>query len=361
MSSIDSAYGFQLTEPRKPLERVDLPPLVPDAREVVVQIAGCGVCHTDIGFAIDGVPTRHPLPLILGHEISGHVVAAGAEVEDWLGRAVIVPAVIPCGDCPACESGRPTICRHQFMPGNHGHGGFATHVQVPANGLCHVPNELPVGIGLETLSVIADAVTTPLEAIQRSGLTADDVAVFVGVGGVGGFGVQLAAAIGAEVVAIDIDQERLELASQHGAHLALDSSVTEFKRVKSAIRSFARESHRAATGLKIFETSGTPQGQTTAFGLLGPGAHLAVVGFTPRKVELRLSNLMAFDATARGNWGSAPERYPEALQMVLDGRISLAPFVETQPLERAPEVIQAVAAHQIRRRAILVPSTKQEG
>ena len=80
------------------------------------------------------------------------------------------------------------------MPGNHGHGGFATHVVVPANGLCPVPEDLPDGISVAMLSVIADAVTTPLEAIERAGLSGQDVAVFVGVGGIGGFGVQLAAA-----------------------------------------------------------------------------------------------------------------------------------------------------------------------
>lgn len=356
MFSIDSAYGFQLTEPGEPLTRVDLPPLEPGPNEVVVQIAGCGVCHTDIGFAVDGIPTRHPLPLILGHEISGSVVAAGEESSDWLGQAVIVPAVVPCGACPACETGRPTICRDQFMPGNHGHGGFATHVLVPANGLCAVPDELPAGLTLEMLSVIADAVTTPLEAIHRASLSPADVAVFVGVGGVGGFGVQVAAALGAAVVAIDVDATRLDLATQHGAQLSLDASTTDFKQLRKAVRSFVHDSGRPSLGLKIFETSGTPQGQETAYGLLDPGAHLAVVGYTPAKVELRLSNLMAFDATAQGNWGSSPERYPEALQMVLDGKVVLEPYVETHPLDQAPSVLRAVAAHEISRRAILVPS-----
>lgn len=356
MSSIDSAYGFQLTEPGEPLARVDLPPLEPGADEVVVQIAGCGVCHTDIGFAVDGIPTRHSLPLILGHEISGQVVATGTGSSEWLGRAVIVPAVVPCGACPACQAGRPTICRDQFMPGNHGHGGFATHVLVPANGLCPVPDELPAGITLEMLSVIADAVTTPLEAIHRADLSPADVAVFVGVGGVGGFGVQLAAAVGAEVVAIDVDPTRLDLATRHGASLALDASDTDFKQIRQAVRSLARDAGKHGLGLKIFETSGTPRGQETAYGLLDPGGHLAVVGFTPDKVELRLSNLMAFDATAQGNWGSAPERYPEALQLVLDGQVVLEPYVETHPLDQAPAVVQAVAAHEISRRAILVPS-----
>jgi 6-hydroxycyclohex-1-ene-1-carbonyl-CoA dehydrogenase len=357
MQSIHGAYGFQLTEPGQPLSRVDLPALEPATNGVVVAVVGCGVCHTDVGFAVDGVPTRRPLPLVLGHEISGRVVAAGDDAGEWVGRAVIVPAVIPCGACRACRADRPTICRHQFMPGNHGHGGFATHVSIPANGLCPVPDELPEGLSLETLSVIADAVTTPLEAIRRAALSPADVAVFVGVGGVGGFGVQLAAAFGAAVVAIDIDPQRLELAAAHGAELALDSSAIDLKELKTTIRSFVRSSDRGGIGLKIFETSGTPPGQQTAFGLLDPGAHLAVVGYTPRRIELRLSNLMAFDATAQGNWGSAPERYPEALALVLEGKVALAPYVEFHPLDEAPGVLQEVAEHRIRRRAVLVPSS----
>jgi 6-hydroxycyclohex-1-ene-1-carbonyl-CoA dehydrogenase len=205
------------------------------------------------------------------------------------------------------------------------------------------------------LAVVADALTTPLEAIHRAQLSADDVAVFVGAGGVGGFGVQLAAAMGAAVAAIDIDSERLELAQSHGAGLTLDAGVIDFKKLKSAVRGFAKESGRKGIGLKIFETSGTAAGQRTAFGLMGPGAHLAVVGFTPAKIELRLSNLMAFDATVCGNWGSSPQVYPEALGFVLDGRVVIEPFVERHPLNRAAEVLEAVHEHRLRRRPILMP------
>ncbi|MEE9561939.1 MAG: 6-hydroxycyclohex-1-ene-1-carbonyl-CoA dehydrogenase [Thermoanaerobaculia bacterium] len=353
---IENAYGYRLVEPGRPLARHDLPPLVPGPEQVVVEVAGCGVCHTDVSFAVDGVPTRHPLPLVLGHEISGHVVLAGDGAEEWKDRSVIVPAVVPCGKCPPCTAGRPTICRDQFMPGNHGDGGFATHVQVPAHGLCPVPAELPSGITLEMLSVVADAVTTPLEAIRRAKLTSDDVAVFVGVGGVGGFGVQIAAAMGAAVAAIDIDRQRLELAAEHGAALILDATKMDLKEVKQAVRDFSRSSNRPGIGLKIFETSGTPMGQQTAYALLGPGAHLAVVGFTPQKIELRLSNLMAFDAKAEGNWGSSPECYPLALEMILAGRVNLESYVEFFPLDEAPSVLEAVAEHRLRRRAILVPT-----
>jgi 6-hydroxycyclohex-1-ene-1-carbonyl-CoA dehydrogenase len=204
--------------------------------------------------------------------------------------------------------------------------------------------------------VVADAVTTPYEAIRRSGLTSDDVAVFVGAGGIGGFGVQIAAALGAAVVAIDVDADRLELASAHGAALALNAH--ECADVKSAVRSFARQSGRRGIGLKIFETSGTAAGQQTAFSLLDPGAHLAIVGYTAQKVEVRLSNLMAFDATARGNWGCPPDLYPNALGMVLEGKIHIQPFVEIYPLEEAQQVLEAVHHHQLRRRAVLVPQSR---
>jgi len=325
--------------------------LLPD--EVIIEVAGCGVCHTDIGFAYEGVPTRHSLPLILGHEIAGRIVMAGEQAGKWIRHSVIVPAVIPCGDCDACRSGRPTICRKQFMPGNDADGGFATYVRVPARGLCPVPDELPKGLTLAMLSVVADAVTTPYEAIRRSGLSVEDVAVFVGAGGIGGFGVQIAAALGAAVVAIDVDAGRLELASAHGAALALNAR--DCTDVKSAVRAFVRQSGRHGMGLKIFETSGTAAGQQTAFGLLGPGAHLAIVGYTAQQVEVRLSNLMAFDATARGNWGCPPDQYPNALSMVLEGKIHVQPFVEVHPLEDAQQVLEAVHHHQLRRRAVLVP------
>jgi 6-hydroxycyclohex-1-ene-1-carbonyl-CoA dehydrogenase len=350
---IQSAYGFRLMEVNHPLELCDLPALEPAADEVIVAVAGCGVCHTDVGYAYDGVQTRHALPLVLGHEITGRVVAAGDKAAHWLGRAVIVPAVIACGECAACRAGSPTICRRQFMPGNDGDGGFATHVRVPMRGLCGVPDHLPRGLTLEMLSVVADAVTTPFEAIRRSGLSAGDVAVIVGAGGIGGFGVQIAAARGAKVIAVDVDAERLALASQYGASFTLNPTETDEKRLKSSVREFFKDHARPGSTMKIFEMSGTPAGQSTAFNLLDFGAYLGVVGFTPKKIEVRLSNLMAFDATARGNWGCPSDQYPAALDLVLAGKIALAPFVEYHPLMEAPAVLEGVAKHLFRRRIVL--------
>jgi 6-hydroxycyclohex-1-ene-1-carbonyl-CoA dehydrogenase len=241
------------------------------------------------------------------------------------------------------------------MPGNDGDGGFATHVRVPARGLCPVPDVLPEHVALEQLAVVADAVTTPFEAIRRSGLSAGDVAVVVGAGGIGGFAVQIAAARGAAVIALDVDASRLDLARRHGAQFTLDPRSMNEKDLRSAVRNLVKQSGAGGIGLKIFEMSGTAAGQTTAFSLLDHGAYLAVVGYTSEKLELRLSNLMAFDATACGNWGCPPEYYPQALALVLDRKVALEPFVEIHPLSEAPQILEAVAHHSIKRRVILVP------
>lgn len=328
--------------------------------EVLVQVAGCGVCHTDLGFFYDGVPVRHGYPLTLGHEVSGTVVEAGAGAEEQVGRTVIVPAVIPCGTCAACASGRGSICPRQIFPGNDVHGGFASHLKLPNTGLCPVPPlDDPAtnreGLELSSLSVIADAVTTPYQAILRSGLGAGDLAIFVGVGGVGGYGVQIARAKGAAVVAIDLDEQKLAAMSERGADLALRSDLLEFKELKKAIRALAKEREIPSWKRFVFETSGSAAGQTTAFGLLEHGAYLSVVGYTPDKVTLRLSNVMAFDARIEGNWGCLPEHYPAVLEMVLSGEIRLAPFIEHRPLDTVNQTFEDLKQHRVTRRVILTP------
>lgn len=334
----------------------------PGPGEVLVEVAGCGVCHTDLGYYYDGVPTRHPFPLALGHEVSGLVVAAGAGAERWIGKPVIVPAVIPCGECAACRAGKSAVCPKQIFPGNDVHGGFATHVRVPSRGLCPVPDLAdrrvnPGGLDLAALSVIADAVSTPYQAVVRSGLAPGDVAVFVGVGGVGGFGVQIAAALGAHVVAIDVDGAKLAKISEYGAELALRSDQLDFKALRKELARFAAEYDVPSWRVRIFETSGSVPGQELAFGLVGPGGWLSVVGYSPQKVSVRLSNLMALDATAQGNWGCAPELYPAVLELVLEQRVKVAPFVERRPLSTINATFADLHAHRVARRVILVPES----
>jgi 6-hydroxycyclohex-1-ene-1-carbonyl-CoA dehydrogenase len=356
MAAAIHAQRWLMTAPKAPLvlEAFDASP---GAGEVAVSVAGCGVCHTDLGYFYDGVRTNHPLPLALGHEVSGRVVATGPGAEGWLGKAVIVPAVLPCGECDLCKRGLGTICRKQKMPGNDIQGGFASHIVVPARGLCQVDEQrlAAAGLALSEVSVVADALTTPFQAVRRAGVVPGALAVVIGAGGVGGYCVQVASAFGAKVVAIDVDDVKLAAMKPYGASLTLNAKSMDLKAMKGAIGAFAKENGLRATEWIIFECSGSAAGQTTAWGMLVHGATLAVVGFTMDKVELRLSNLMAFDARAIGNWGCPPEQYPAALDLVLAGKVKVKPFVEPLPLKDINRVFEAVHQHEISKRAVLVP------
>ena len=352
------AHRWIFVEPEAPLERISFDPFPPNAGEVVVEVAGCGVCHTDLGYLYGGVRTNHEPPLALGHEISGRVVAAGPGAESWLAKSVLVPAVLPCGECDPCRRGRGTICRRQKMPGNDIHGGFATHVEVPARGLCAVDESrlAAVGLSLADVCVVADAVTTPYQAVKRAALWPGSLAIVVGVGGVGSYAAQIARAFGASVVALDVDPDKLGALERHGADLALNVRDYDARELKHKIAAFATERGLPQTEWFIFECSGTTAGQLTAFGLLVHGATLCVVGFTMDKIEIRLSNLMAFDARALGNWGCPPEMYPAALDLVLEGKVKVKPFIEPRPLDDVNAVLEAAHRHALKRRAVLVPS-----
>jgi 6-hydroxycyclohex-1-ene-1-carbonyl-CoA dehydrogenase len=123
------------------------------------------------------------------------------------------------------------------------------------------------------------------------------VAVFVGVGGVGGFGVQIAAALGAHVVAIDVDEGRLATIQKYGAKLAL--AAGEARELKKKVTAFATEHRAPSWRTFVFETSGSKAGQETAFALLGHGGYLSIVGYTPQKVEVRLSKSVLSSSAGR--------------------------------------------------------------
>jgi 6-hydroxycyclohex-1-ene-1-carbonyl-CoA dehydrogenase len=351
--------SWTMEKPGSPLVRreraVDTAAL--DSQEVLVRVAGCGVCHTDLGFFYDGVRTGREAPLTLGHEISGVVEGAGSAFAALVGKSVVVPAVIPCGSCELCAAGRGSICRAQIFPGSDVDGGFASHVIVPGRGLCLVDEEAlsKSGKDLSELSVIADAVSTPYQAIVRAGLEEGDVAVFVGAGGVGGFGVQIARALGANVVAIDVDDSRLAAIRDFGASLTINPKEVEQRQIRKQISAWAKENGHRPFCWKIFETSGNAKGQELAFSLLTFGATLSVVGYTLEKITVRFSNLMAFDANAQGNWGCLPEHYPAVLSLVLDGKVELAPFIEKRPMSRINETFEELHEGAMKKRPVLIP------
>lgn len=347
------AHGQAFSKPCAPFGSIDYD-LAPGPGDVIVQVAGCGLCHTDVGFYFGDVAPRAPLPLVLGHEISGTVVRAGSDSQELLGRNVVVPSVMPCGSCAHCRAGFENTCTRQFMPGNDGHGGFATHIKVPGRYLAPLPADLR-GYQLAELAVIADAVTTPYQSVLRSGLRQGDVAVVVGAGGIGTYGVQIAAALGARVLAIDIDDTKLARLRDFGAAITFNSKGQDLKTARGAVRKLVAAAGWPDFGWKIFEMSGSAAGQELAYNLIPPSGTLAIVGFTLARLELRLSNLMAFDATCFGNWGCAPRHYPEVIKMVLDGRVNLKPFIQTHPLSQIQPLFEQAHHGGLQQRAILVP------
>jgi 6-hydroxycyclohex-1-ene-1-carbonyl-CoA dehydrogenase len=330
---------------------------VPEAGDddALVEIAGCGVCHTDLSFWHYGVPTRHDLPLVLGHEISGTVLEGPSELK---GRPVVIPAVLPCGECDLCRTGRSNICQAQKMPGNDFNGGFASHIVVPARFLAPVPEAALASHSLAELSVIADAVSTPYQVIVKSDLKAGEFAIVIGVGGIGIYGAQLAKITGAKVLAIDVAQDKLDQMSEIGVTATLNTKGLDIKEIKKAVKGVCKELGAPPVGWKIYEMSGTKPGQELAFALLGIAGVLSVVGFTLDKLEVRLSNLMAFDAQVIGTWGCKPELYADVLNLTAEGKLKLKPFTETFPLSQINDIFQQTLEHKLMKRSVLVPDNK---
>lgn len=367
MGAAETLTGWEMRAAGEPLAPAVRPLRALKPGEAMVRIAGCGLCHTDIGYLFEGVPTRRPPPLILGHEISGIVEDAGSGARSRIGEAVVVPAVLPCGWCALCRAGRGVICRSQVMPGNDCDGGFADRVILPARGLCRVPGggsafDAPLGnasgLTLRHLAVVADAVSTAWMAVKRAAIQPGDLVVIVGLGGVGTYAAQFAAAAGGVVAGVDVDPLRLAGAAALGCSLGLDPRSLPPKELRARLRDHGKRQGCPDSEWKLFECSGTPAGQTTAWGLLNHGATLMVVGYTADALTLRLSNLMAFDARALGNWGCPPEEYPALLDLVLDGRVHVAEHVELRPLAGLPAAIGEVHDRKVRRRLVFCPESR---
>lgn len=332
---------------------IDVPELKPD--EVLVEIAGCGVCHTDLGYFYDGVPTVSKPPLTLGHEISGTVVAGDSK---WLGKEVIIPAVMPCNNCPICASGRGNRCLAQKMPGNSMdvYGGNSSHIVVPAEDLCPVPDRK--GVPLSHFAVIADAVTSPYQAAMRAEVKPGGLTIIIGVtGGLGVYAAQICRALGAkEVVGIARNPEKLKRALEYGATHVISSVGKSPRDIRDEFRAYCKEKGVPHNyGWKIFEWTGTTEGQAIGLELLSFVGKLVICGFGMQKNEYALSRLMAFDADILGSWGCLPKYYPEVLKMVLDGKIKIEPFVETRSMSTIKEAYEEAHKGGLTKRIVLTP------
>lgn len=309
----------------QPLEITDVPTPSPGPGEALVKVAGCGMCHTDLHYLDHGVKTFKDPPIILGHEAAGVVEGLGdGGTAVAVGDAVLIPAVLSCGSCGYCRQGRENLCDSMVMPGNNIDGAYAEYIVVPANQLVPVPS----GLALEQACVIADAISTPYHAVKNRGkVRAGDTVAVVGCGGVGLNVVQCATVAGARVIAIDINERRLEAASALGAVETVNPSSVD--RLDKHIRKMT------GGGVDVaFEAIGNPDTMAAAYGLLRRGGRLCVIGYSHKDVSLSAAKLMYFELEVVGSLGCGGGQYPEIIGLVEAGRIKLDPIVSgTLPLE----------------------------
>jgi 6-hydroxycyclohex-1-ene-1-carbonyl-CoA dehydrogenase len=305
----------------KPLKVEELPTPEPGEGEVLVKVSACGLCHTDLHYIDHGVPTFKKPPLILGHEVSGEIAGVGAGVKQWkTGDRVLLPAVYGCGECTMCRTGRENICEKMVMFGNHVDGGYAEYILAPAKDMFHLPDEIPLVEG----AIIADAITTPYHAVVNRGeVKPGDKVVVFGCGGIGLNIVQMAAGIGAEVIAVDIADEKLDWAMKLGAKTALNSN--QFERIDKEIRKVTDGG--ADVG---FEAIGNPDVQKQTFSSIRTGGRFVVVGSSGKPMSLNTGRLMFLEMEVIGSLGCRAVDYPRVIELVRQGKIKVKELVTAQ-------------------------------
>lgn len=300
----------------KVLRIEEVPTPEPSPGEVLVKVAACGVCHTDLHYLDHGVPTFKEPPMILGHEISGIIEKMGDGVTNWNEEDhVIIPAVLTCGVCDACRRGRENICKSMVMIGNNINGGYAEYIAIPAKDLIPLPKHL----NLENCAIVADALSTPFHAVANRGeIKPGDVVSVFGCGGVGINVVQFAALAGAKVIAVDLSDEKLELAKKLGAYATYNAKE---EKVEKIVR-------KATGGCDVtFEVIGNPKVMLQAMSTLKTGGRFVMVGYTAESVALPAARIMYREMEIRGSLGCRPVDYHTIVALVDQGSVALDPLI----------------------------------
>ncbi|MCW2679167.1 MAG: alcohol dehydrogenase [Frankiales bacterium] len=291
-----------------PLAVQDVPaPEAPDDG-VVVQVGATGVCRSD-WHGWQGHDPDIALPHVPGHELAGTVAAVGSAVRRWsIGDRVTVPFVCACGRCAQCLAGDHQVCAAQRQPGFTHWGSFASHVALDAADVNLVA--LPASMGFATAASLGCRYATSYRAVVQQGRVASGEQVVVyGCGGVGLSAVQIAVAMGASVVAVDVSPAALELAESFGAR-AVTGGV---------------EAVREATGggahLSL-DSLGSPQTCVDAVLSLRPRGRHVQVGLLPGgPTPLPMDRVIGLELELLGSHGMAAHAYPELLDLVASGRL----------------------------------------
>ncbi|MBM2847738.1 MAG: hypothetical protein HW418_680 [Anaerolineales bacterium] len=312
----------------------EIPTPAPKAGEILVKVAGCGVCHTDLHFIDHDVPTMKKPPLVLGHEASGTVAAVGAGVTNWKeGDRLLLPAVFGCGQCRLCRLGRENVCENMVFFGSSVDGAYAEYIVSLAHAAIPLPAEIPLVEG----AIIADATTTPFHAVVNRGrVKPGDAVVVFGCGGIGLNCVQIAAAVGGQVVAVDIADHKLEWARKLGAKATVNPKSVE--RLDKELRKLTGGGADVA-----FECIGNPATQEQAFNAVRTGGRFVVVGSSDKPMALNTGRVMFREIEIVGSLGCRVVDYPRVIELARQGKIKVSELVTAKfPLDRINEAFDAL-------------------
>lgn len=340
--------AIRLTDWESPARVVDVPVPEPGPGEVLVRVAGAGLCHSDLHlmhWPAGSLP--YELPFTLGHEVSGSVAALGPGVDGLeLGESILVYGPWGCGGCRACSIGAEHLCERARSGRGAGlgrDGGLAEYMVVPSPRLTVPLN----GLDPVAAAPLADAGLTPYHAIRRALelLGPGTSAIVIGVGGLGHVAVQLLKALSpARVVAVDRRDEALELAAHAGADMVLPATGLE-----------PRALRRAAGGrgaALVVDCVGSDETLALAAGSVSAGGHVSLLGLAGGTFPMRFGDVPLETSVIFSNWGTRAE-LAEVVALARDGAIGID--VERVPLASVPAAYERLAAGASRGRLVAVP------
>lgn len=308
--------------------------------EVLVKLEACGVCHTDLHAAHGDWPIKPKLPLIPGHEGVGIVEAVGDGVKSLkIGDRVGIPWLYSaCGECEYCLSGRETLCLKQENGGYSVDGGYAEYCKAPADYVARIPEGLdPV----EVAPILCAGVTT-YKALKVSEAKPGDWVAIYGIGGLGHLALQYAKVMGFNVIAVDIQDEKLQLAQELGADLTVNGLKEDPAAAIQAKVGGVQAAVSVAVTQKAFEQ---------AYRSVKRGGTLVVVGLPHDDLPIPIFNTVLNGVTVKGSIVGTRKDMQEALDFAARGKIRCQ--IETASLDDVNKVFERMINGKINGRVVL--------
>jgi L-iditol 2-dehydrogenase len=309
----------------------EMPRPVPGPGELLISIAACGICGSDV-HGYDGSSGRRIPPLVMGHEAAGTVAEVGDGVRQFsIGDRVTFDSTVYCGDCEYCRAGDVNLCDNRQVVGvscgdYRRHGAFAEYVVVPERIVYRLPDELSY-----TESAMLEAVSVALHAVRVADLGGGETALVIGSGMIGLLTLQAARAGGcSRVFVADIDPSRLNLAHEMGADEVIHGSGAEV----------ITEVHHLTAGRGVdvvFEAVGRDETIASSIDSVRKGGTVVLIGNITPEVKLPLQKVVSRQIRLQGTAASSGE-YPEAIELMRTGAIRVGPLITAvAPLEDGPQ------------------------